>query len=97
MGIYLFSPSFGKFPAEEPHKEAQLSPCCPRDSQESSPTPQFKSIHSSVLSFLYQNSNQIQPQNQSGMSLPLSTGCPCLLCFQDSPQKLHVPAAAYNC
>ena len=29
------------------------SPCCPRDSQESSPTQQFKSINSSVLSFLY--------------------------------------------
>ena len=29
------------------------SPCCPRDSQESSPTPQFKSINASVLSFLY--------------------------------------------
>ena len=28
------------------------SPCCPRDSQESSPTPQFKSINSSALSFL---------------------------------------------
>ena len=28
------------------------SPCSPRDSQESSPTPQFKSIISSVLSFL---------------------------------------------
>ena len=27
------------------------SPCCPRDSQESSPTPQFKSINSSALSF----------------------------------------------
>ena len=27
--------------------------CSPRDSQESSPTPQFKSINSSVLSFLY--------------------------------------------
>ena len=27
--------------------------CCPRDSQESSPTPQFKSINSLVLSFLY--------------------------------------------
>ena len=30
-----------------------LSPCCPRDSQDSSPTPQFESISSSVLSFLY--------------------------------------------
>ena len=29
------------------------SPCSPRDSQESSPTPQFKSISSSVLNFLY--------------------------------------------
>ena len=27
------------------------SPCSPRDSQESSPTPQFRSIHYSVLSF----------------------------------------------
>ena len=29
------------------------SPCCPRDSQESSPIPQFKSIDYSMLSFLY--------------------------------------------
>ena len=29
------------------------SPCSPRDSQESSPTPQFKSINFLVLSFLY--------------------------------------------
>ena len=29
------------------------SPCSPKDSQESSPTPQFKNINSSVLSFLY--------------------------------------------
>ena len=29
------------------------SPCSPRDSQESSPTPQFQNIHSSALSFLY--------------------------------------------
>ena len=29
------------------------SPCSPRDSQESSPTPQFKSINSSMFSFLY--------------------------------------------
>ena len=29
------------------------SPCSPRDSQESSPTPQFKSIHSSALSLLH--------------------------------------------
>ena len=29
------------------------SPCCPRDSQEFSPIPQFKSINSSVLGFPY--------------------------------------------
>ena len=29
------------------------SPCSPRDSQESSPTPQFKSMNSSARSFLY--------------------------------------------
>ena len=29
------------------------SPCCPRDFQESSPTPQFKNINSLALSFLY--------------------------------------------
>ena len=29
------------------------TPCSPRDSQESSPAPQFKSINSSALSFLY--------------------------------------------
>ena len=29
------------------------SPCSPRDSQESSPTPQFRSINSSALSFLF--------------------------------------------
>ena len=29
------------------------SPCSPRDSQESSPTPQFKSINSSSISFLH--------------------------------------------
>ena len=28
-------------------------PCCPRDSPESSPAPQFESIHSSALSLLY--------------------------------------------
>ena len=30
-----------------------LDLCCPRDSPESSPTPQFKSINSLALSFLY--------------------------------------------
>ena len=29
------------------------SSCCPRDSEESSPAPQFESIHSSALSLVY--------------------------------------------
>ena len=30
-----------------------IAPCCPKDSQESSPAPQFESIDSLVLNFLY--------------------------------------------
>ena len=33
--------------------ELALCPCSPRDSQESSPTPQFKSINSLAISFLH--------------------------------------------
>ena len=36
-----------------PKKSQGWSPCSPRDSQESSPTPQFKSINSLVLSLLH--------------------------------------------
>ena len=36
-----------------PFRLTLWSLCCPRDSQESSPTPQIKSVNSSVLSFLY--------------------------------------------
>ena len=36
-----------------PKKSQDWSPCSPRDSQESSPTPQFISINSSPLSFLH--------------------------------------------
>ena len=36
-----------------PLKLTGWSPCCPRDSQESSPASQFKSIHSLALSLIY--------------------------------------------
>ena len=36
-----------------PKKSQGWSPCSPRDSQESSPTPQFKSINSSALSLVH--------------------------------------------
>ena len=44
--------SFNISPSNE-HPGLVGSPCSPSDSQESSPTPQFKSINSSALSFLY--------------------------------------------
>ena len=46
------------------------SPCSPRDSQESSPTPQFKSINSLVLSFLY--SPLSHPYMTTGKTLGLT-------------------------
>ena len=44
--------SFSIIPSKE-HPGLVGSPCSPRDSQESSLTPQFKSINSLVLSFLH--------------------------------------------
>ena len=47
------------------------SPCSPRDSQESSPTPQFKSINSSVLSFLY-SPTLLHPYMATGKTITLT-------------------------
>ena len=46
------------------------SPCSPRDSQESSPTPQVKSINSSVLSFLYRQLSH--PYMTTGKTIALT-------------------------
>ena len=46
------------------------SPCSPRDSQESSPTLQFKSINSSVPSFLH--SPTLQPYMSTGKTIALT-------------------------
>ena len=46
------------------------SPCSPRDSQESSPTPQFKSIKSSALSFLH--SPTLHPYMTTGKTIALT-------------------------
>ena len=46
------------------------SPCSPRDSQESSPTPQFKSINSSALSFLH--SQLSHPYMTTGKTIALT-------------------------
>ena len=51
------------------------SPCSPKDSQESSPTPQFKSINSLVLSFLYgpllMSIESVMPSNHPILCCPL--------------------------
>ena len=46
------------------------SPCSSRDTQESSPTPQFKSINSLVLSFLY--SPTLTPYMNTGKTIALT-------------------------
>ena len=48
------------------------SPCSPRDSQESSPTPQFKSINSLVLSFLYNQVQLSHPYMTTGKTVALT-------------------------
>ena len=45
------------------------SPCSPTDSQESPPTPQFKSIYSSVLSFLHSPTLTFIPDHWKNHSL----------------------------
>ena len=46
------------------------SPCSPRDPQESSPTPQFKSINSLILSFLY--GPTLNPYKTTGKAIALT-------------------------
>ena len=54
------------------------SPCSPRDSQESSPTPQFKSINSSALSLLHSLVNikfSVFPSLSSWLVFPQTDNC----------------------
>ena len=54
IGVSALTSSFQRNPRADLLQNGLVgSPCSPRDSQESSPTAQFKSINSSVLSFLY--------------------------------------------
>ena len=50
------------------------SPCSPRDSQESSPTPEFESMSSSMLSFLY--SPILNPYMTTGKTIALTRWTP---------------------
>ena len=49
------------------------SPCSPRDSQESSPSPQLKSINSSALSFLYSLLSHPYMTTQKTIALTIQT------------------------
>ena len=53
--LHIRWPKYWRFSISPSNKYLGLigSPCSPRDSQESSPSPQFKTINSSLLSFLY--------------------------------------------
>ena len=54
IGVQLQHQSFPWTPRSDLLQDGLVgSPCSPRDSQESSPTPQFKSINFSALSFLH--------------------------------------------
>ena len=53
-GVSALASSFQRNPRADLLQNGLVgSPCSPRDSQESSPTPQFKGINSSALSFLH--------------------------------------------
>ena len=53
-GVSALASFLPKNPRADLHQNGLVgSPCNPRDSQESSPTPQFKSINSSALSLLH--------------------------------------------
>ena len=52
-GVSALHHSFQRNPRADLQNGLVGSPCSPRDSQESSPTPQFKSSNSSVLSLLH--------------------------------------------
>ena len=53
LEFQLYHHSFQRNPRADLLQNGLVGSCSPRDSQESSPTPQFKSINSSVLSFLH--------------------------------------------
>ena len=53
LEFQLYHHSFQRNPRADLQNGLVGFPCSPRDSQESSPTPQLKSINSSVLSFLH--------------------------------------------
>ena len=68
-------------------------PCSPRDTQESSPTPQFKSIKSLALSFCIVQLSH--PNMTTGKSIALTRGCLC--CNLGFPGGPSGKEPAYQC
>ena len=83
--------SFSIIPSEE-HSGLGLvgSSCSPRDSQESSPTPQFKSVDSSVLSFLCSPTLTSIHDYWKNHSFDYSDLCRQRLCFFNMPSRLVI-------
>ena len=70
LEFQLYHQSFQRTPRTDLLQNGLVgSPCSPRDSQESAPTPQFKSINSSVLSFLHSCSH---PYMTTGKTIALT-------------------------
>ena len=81
---FSFSPS-NEYSGLIPFKDGLVgSPCSPRDSQESSPIPQFRSINFSALSFLY--SPPLTSIHSVASSNHLSLFC----------EKIHQQPTCYN-
>ena len=60
------------------------SPCSPRDSQESSPTPQIKISNSSALSFVY-----------SPILTPIYDYWKCLLSFEGTSKRVKIKSSSF--
>ena len=70
------------FRTDFPYDRLVGSPCSPRDSQESSPTPQFKSINSLALSFMVQLSHPYMTTGKTTvLTIQTFVGKVMCLCF----------------
>ena len=65
------------------------SPCSPRDTQESSPTPQFKSISFSALSMRHRTQPAVTPSHTDFQSVPVNLLHPWFLSFGSESSRPH--------
>ena len=81
---FSFSIVFTNTQGWSPSEWTGCSPCSPRDSQESSPKPQFKSIYSSVLSLLHSPTLTSIHDHRKNHSLDYTD-----LCWQSNVSALY--------